>query len=315
MITKSFTVRNLETTILFEGDPTVQWFAEVLGSNAKNPTIKGIANGAITLMFVPECLNRKVEIAFHEASESAEVQKIDEAIQEYGKIALMRLKTKNWIVDTVKQSPKFVKIFVAITVGLFLADRFFAPENDPNRFTEIWKNFSAAGAANALEEFYDTKDEQVMIITNMHPLYESDAIKEIEDKFVDAEGKRQLSFKAMFKYVGRGTFIMKDLIEKDNEPILFDYDDAEEQCELIETKVVSGEMLDGFFPHIGISERSDYAEWTSDSDGMFSDNYLVYVKDAAIPDGSYKENGKVFVDGDDVKLPARCGFKASDFEN
>ena len=314
MITLKTFVKATEFAIPFGGDTTKTWYVEVFGSNIPNPEILGFAHGSVTLKFKPEALNYDVTLNFYTASEEGLSKSVDEAITQKNNVALLATKAKAWIAETIRTSPRLLALIISVALGFVIIERVFPPEGDPHKYREGWKNISAAGVADWMDELYDNRDEIKMVGMNAHPIYDSYAIKEIEERFVDQDGENKLSFRAMFKYTGKEIFVMKDLIENDGDPILMDHDSAQNYCSMIETSVAEESILKEVFPHLGVKERDEVAEWGAESNGWFSDDYAVFVKDADIPDGAYKRDGRFFVDGDDVKLGARCMFRASDFE-
>ena len=142
MIPKQVTIKGVETQVAFEGDQTVQWFIKDMGgTNRDTPQIKRIVNGTAFLECDPRSIGMTMDLLFYTEGESMAAAKIDEAVEEYGKLTKMKLKTKNWIMDTVKQSPRFIKIFLAVTVGLFLMDMFLAPEDEPQKILDNLEEF------------------------------------------------------------------------------------------------------------------------------------------------------------------------------
>lgn len=312
MIIKEFTVRSLQQAVAFTGDPTVEWFVEVLDSNYSAPTVKGISNGAITLVFTPDALNRKYRIAFHTAGESQLVKEIDQSIDEkrFWVGIMGKFKSEAW--KTVKSLPRVMFICLIIGVGWALWDHFVFNTGNASYW---YKEASIAGIKDRASDFIENSDENMAILRNKHNVYESEKIKEIENKYDDPmTEEKDFSFRSMFAYVGGGVFLMKDVINKDGEPVLMDQDEADDRCDMIDTYLPTADILKQYTSKFGIKERDDVPEWTSTNNGFGSDDYEVFMKDAEVFDGLYKEKGKFFVDGDDAKIGARCMFRAKDFE-
>lgn len=306
MIVKEITVRNINTAIAFTGDPNVDWFVEVLESNLPAPTIQSIANGSINLLFKTRCLNAKIKLAFHTDGESALVEQIDDAVTKQAVLS----KFWKWLTSDMKTTVKSIPKMVAVVIVGGLIWALIDLKYDTGPVKEAWKQTSLPAVAEGIGQFIESKDENMWIGANNHPIYESEAIKGIEEK-------HKLVFKDEFAYVGNGVFLMRSVIGE-NKVTMFDHEDAEDKCDTIDTYLPTEKILQEILPQISkfrISKWGDYPEWTSDGGGWVSDDYVIHLKNADFPDGAYKKEGRVYADADDVKAAARCMFMTADFED
>ncbi|MBU2648525.1 hypothetical protein KKI24_27710 [bacterium] len=301
MITKVIKVKNISQAIPFDGDPSKQWFVEVVNSNFPAPRIGTVINGVMNLTWEPRCLNCEVEVIFHTEKEIA-------AVKEKAAVRRLALGIASKLPGLIKTISISIISMIVLGVGLAIASNFI----DTSSFRSWWKSFNIVGVAESTEQAVSS--EYAAVLTNSHDLYGSEAFKKIERK-------TGVNINDKFWYAGSGIFIMRDLVTEtvkgEDKPVLMDYDDADSYCGKFKGIVPSLEVQKSILRRKDlpfIKYNGYHAEWTSTNVG--GDDYAINLKDAVAPPAAYySDGGLLSSDADDIHIAFRCMIYAETFRD
>lgn len=310
MITKKFTVRNLTADYPFSGDSAKEWFCEVINSNLPNPTVNYIRNGSANLTFPARCLNVAIEVAFHTDDEKEAVEQHEAAANVAAVIppALISVASK-----TFAYSQVFIKWAFWGVIGLVVMASILTAlsyKYDMAGVFDFWEEWNAARVAKNAKVVIDEVIEDLS-----DEFYSLPGVKVIEER----EG---VKFSDLFVKVEEGVYLMEDLINVEDEPVLMTWSDLEDKCESYGGIIPTNSEL-SFFVTGKILESantwSNYPEWARDGAGTFSDNYAVYNKtdntEALVEQEAYLNNEIWWADDGDALLAGRCIIYQTDFED
>lgn len=227
-------------------------------------------------------------------------------------------KTTNFNLFTFNFGDFWMKAFkwAAITAILTIATGIFLyidKKYNDGKVLSFWYKISAFAVVDAIE------NTDNRIFTNNHALYSS-------EEFIDLEkaiGKKEVSLKDKYWFVGDGLFVLRELIKTDSgDPVIMPFYDAKEICEKLGGRIPYEEELDiaiggsifTKFPDLVKPIKSDNGipEWTATKVG--GDYYRIYMKKATLPPMFSVKTSKGFIGEEDDTLAAfRCVIKEDEF--
>jgi len=304
MIKTKIRIRNLVADYPFSGDPKKTWFCEIIDSNLGvdgNPVVNYVANGKINLTCLPRQLNAELDVIFHEDSETQEVK-------DFETISAVASGLPNWAMRVMAKiltlSKKLAIAFLLLvvgSVGFAVISYYF----DISAFLNVWQKFNAANGAKVVE---NTVKETVNRFSD--PLFESEGVLYLEKKL-------GIDYKDTFIPIDDNRYLMRNVIVNEKgEPILMDYNDAEDKCEDLGGEIAllntQKEAFDsGIFSRV--NPWKNVPEWAKNSYGIMSDDRAINKKDGVIPNGGHNDGGLFWGDPEDVSIAARCVIFKSDF--
>lgn len=301
MIKKKITVRNITANYPFSGDPSKTWYCEIVDSNLGadgNPVVNYVNGGLINLTCLPRHLNATLDVIFHEDSEKVEVAKLEA-------VSNITSAIPDWGVSLLGKIAYYSKKAAAWVLGLMILSFVFAAVNyyfDIAGFLDEYQKYNAANGARII-------DKKVNEIFN-DPFYDSEGVKAIEEDL-------NISYEDLFTKVDEDLYVMKNpFVDEEGEAILMTYGDADSACGGLGGYVLPMEIQNKILPdklNITVRLWSNQPEWTGTARGLFSDDYVINLKDGELVEGAYKKDGIIYGDADDVKIAARCGVLKATF--
>lgn len=305
MITQKVFIKNTITDLPFNGDPTKDWYCEIVDSNHNstgNPRVVRVRSGYITIDSPPRCLNAELTLIFHtqEDKETGAVEALEKNI-----VKATADGFKNGVSKTLKWVGVSLAGFVTLSIAISVISYFFNIE----KIKRAYQSFNAVNAADGITGVVQNREEYSRVATNSY-----DEVFLSKD-IVEKEEKLKIKYSELFWYVGDGVFFMRDLVkDKEGKVVLSDKEDADEYCSNLGAKVLSSENQNTIFssPYLPfVTHDRDTPQWTSDNPS--GDDYVILLENGKGPDNSYRENGLLMGDEDDVKAGFRCGFHKSKF--
>ncbi len=304
MIKKKIIVRNLVADYPFSGDPNKKWYCEIVDSNLGvdgNPIVNSARQGFINLTCLPRHLNAELSVIFHTEDEASEVKKLEVASNLVSALPL-------WSMPILNKLAFFSKKLAAAFAILIMLSIVFATVNyifDIGKFLDEYQKYNAANGARMINK---TVKEVIERIDD--PFYDSEGVKAIERE-------RNISYGAMFSRVDEDLYLMKNVfVDGEGDAILMDYGDAEDKCDELGGHLLSLEDQQLILPqkkHIMVKQWLDQPEWSGTARGLFSDDYVINMKEGKPTEGMYFMNKLVYGDAEDVEVAARCGVLRSEF--
>lgn len=301
-------------TCPFDGDSGKTWLIEIVGSNIGadgNPVVNFIRNGQAHITF-PTNRGQGMELTliFYESHESKAVGQHEAAVNV---ARVMPPVLISFASKTFAYSQVFIKwafwgvIGLVVTASILTA---LSYKYDMAGVFDFWEEWNAARVA---------KNAKVVI---------DEAIEDLSDEFYSLPGvkvieKREgVNFGDLFTKVDDGVYLMEDLINVEDEPVLTTWGDLEDKCESLGGLIPTNSEL-SYFVTGKILEPANtwanYPEWARDGAGAFSDNYAVYNKsdntEALIEQEAYLKNEIWWADDGDALLAGRCIIYQTDFED
>lgn len=304
MIKTKITVRNITADYQFGGDPKKNWYCEIVDSNLGidgNPVVNSVRQGFINLTCLPRQLNATLDVIFHTDAESEEVKKLEA-------ISNIASGLPTWGISILAKIAYLSKKFAIAALILVVLSTTFAVVNyyfDISGFLDQYQKYNAANGARVLQ-----RTVKKVIDKLDDPFYDSPGVKAIEEE-------QNISYKAMFTSVDEDLYVMKNVfIDEDKEAILMDYGDAEDRCEDLGGYILPLELQQKILPkktYITIRRWANQPEWTGTARGLFSDDYVINLKNGRLIENTYKMGGLIYGDAEDVQVAARCGVLRATF--
>ncbi len=301
MIKTKITVRNLTADYPFNGDPEKNWYCEIVDSNLGvdgNPTVNKVRQGFINLTCLPRQLNAQLDVIYHTDAEKVEVEKLEDSINATSALPSFGLKI-------IGKIGYYSKKLAAASLVLVVLSMLFAAMNyyfDISGFLDEYQKYNAANGARVI-------DKTVKKMFN-DPFYDSEGVKAIEEEL-------NISYKSMFASVDEDLYVMKDVfVDEDGNAILMTNGDADDRCSDLGGYILPLEIQHAVLRNklnLTISRWADQSEWTGNARGLFSDDYVINIKDGGLIESTYQKDGFIYGDSEDVKIAARCGVLRATF--
>jgi hypothetical protein len=262
-------------------------YCYIEGANLKAPEVKQVLHNAVRLRFDSRHLNRDLTIVFV-IDEETRKNKIAKALTK--RIAL-----------------GVIYMLLSTCVG-FLAN-------------VAYKKLYLQDAS--LWQSEKTKSKKKVKYNNDRAFYDSDSIKELEQKYRENFNlSNKFTFKDIFQHKGDGVYLMRDVVRHaDGEHVLLNKDDAEDFCKAY----FNGRLLMSheYDDHIILSFKDSLTspfksalkipEWTLDQYEKDSDYFKILVKKGKIKDMDIKiDNGFVYGEETRVIVGFRCAMEEED---
>lgn len=302
----------IAATCPFDGDPEKTWLIEIVGSNIGsdgNPVMNFVRNGQAHFTF-PTNRGQGMELTlvFYETHESKAVEQHEAAVNvsRVMPAALISFASK-----TLAYSQIFIKWAFWGVIGLVIAASILTAlsyKYDMSGIFGYWEEMNAARIAKSAKVMIDETIEEFS-----DEFYVLPGVKVIEER-------EKIRYKDIFVKVDDGVYLMEDVINTEDEPILMTWGDLEDKCESLGGLIPTNSEL-SFFVTGRILESantwSDYPEWARDGAGTFSDDYTVYNKTedtkSLVDQGGYFKNELWWADDGDALLAGRCILYKQDF--
>ncbi len=191
------------------------------------------------------------------------------------------------------------------------------------------------------------------ILSNSHRVYKSedfkeaeavinentdDRIKDLKEDIEDARDDENLGEverldKELAKYesrrtiladeywfLGDGLFAFRETVKKGTEPVLVNFETADDFCDMIGAQVISVDeysQMSGLFVYLSsifkVEKESTVPEWTRTESDDSDYNVVLMKKSTGFPEHALSIGGKVAGDLEQTKAAFRCSMEASAF--
>lgn len=304
MIKQKITVRNITANYKFSGSPLKKWFCEIVNSNLGtdgNPIVNYVNNGFINLTCLPRQLNATIDVIFHEESESEEVEKLEAVINITSIFPKWSLDALGRLAFYLKRIAVAILVFIVLSITFAILNYYF----NITGFLDEYQKYNAANGSRVLE-----KTVKRIVKRLDDPFYETEGVKVIEEDL-------NISYKSMFTSVDEDLYIMKNVfVDSDGNAILMTHGQAEDKCDALGGYILPLKIQQEILPqksYITVRRWSDQSEWTGTARGLFSDDYVINLKDGGLIEGTYNKDGLIYGDSEDVKIAVRCGVLRATF--
>ncbi len=302
MITRDINPKTINASYPFPDEDTSKiWKCRIVDSNLGtdgDPIVNFVSNGMIDMTFQRRHLNANLTVIFYESHEKAESEKVET-------VMTIAKDTPDLILQIWAKTAWVSKKLAFGILGLFALSTIFAAVNyhyDITGFLDKYQQYNAANGARVL-----TKKVDEIKKSFSEDIWEAPGIKRIEKE-------TGLDFEDLYKRVGDNLFVMEDIIaDKNDTPTIMDHEDAEDACERLGSTLLTNAQLTKVLPKFGFHRWADIPEWTSDSIGWMSDDYVIHQKEGKVPENGYIKGGNLVGDADDVKAAVRCAFTRDTF--
>ncbi len=272
-------------------------------TSTPNPRYSVLSNNQIKLFFEEQFFNLGTSYKFliHDSFGSSVISKVEEEV--YSKWTKLSSGAKS-----------LLKKIVAVVLGTLVGGALLVVDKKYNG-AKIYNYVKSASVINVADKMEEGVSLDIQILTNNHPVYESEDFKEYEEDVNEG-------LKKYYWFVGNGLFMFKDIVKGDfNKPALASFDEAVAFCDKIGARLPYHKELEsstnrsitsikGF--EWQIKDHNKFHEWTqTELDG---DYYYIFMKKAKNhPSESKMFVGKVGGHEDDTKSHFRCVMDESNF--